>query len=302
MAAKPPPTFALHARCLAELDGEGETIAFAVGPERAVYVLQALGAYSPGRPPPSYRARAWLDGHCLLDLRIESPSCLLYTVQPLGADLLFVGVPLERPGGGARNGRVYSRDGRLLRDLHLGASIEYLQTTRQGAIWTAYFDEGVFGDDPVSQHGLAAWDADGECVYRFQPDLAGLDSICDCYALNVADDRETWLYYYTQFPLVLLREHRIARYWNVPIRGAHAFAARGEHALFTGGYGEHDTLALLKLGEAEQCAILAHFRVCDDDGASLPVQRFHGRGDTLYAQADGRIWAVGLDQALAALA
>jgi len=299
---KPPPTLSLPARCVAELDGKDETIAFAVGPERAVYVLQSLGAYSPGRAPPPYRARAWLDGQCLLDVRIESPSCRLYTLQPLGADLLFVGVPLDRAGEGARNGRVYSRDGRPLRELHLGAGIEYVQTTREGAIWTGYFDEGVFGDDPVSQHGLAAWNGDGECVYRFQPDLAGLDTICDCYALNVADDRETWAYYYTQFPLVLLRGHRVARYWNVPIRGAHAFAARGEHALFTGGYREHDTLALLKLGEAEQCAILAHFRVCDDEGAPLPAERFHGRGDALYFQADARIWTVELDQALAALA
>lgn len=299
--AKPPPIRPLTARCLVEIDRQDDVIAFAIGPDRAVYVLQALGPHDRGRPPPAYRVRAWLDGLCTLDTRIESPSCLLYALQPLGADLLFVGVPLGVSRHEARNGRVYSREGLPLRELRLGDGIEHVQTTLKGAIWTAYFDEGVFGDDPVSQHGLAAWDADGECVYRFHPDLAGLDHICDCYALNVADDRETWLYYYTAFPLVLLRGRRVARYWNVPVSGAHAFAARGEHALFTGGYREHDTLTLLRLDDAAQCATLARFQACDNDGTPLPAERFHGRADTLYFLSEYRIWAIDLDQALAAL-
>jgi len=296
-----PPIRPLTARCLVELDGAGDVIAFAVGPERALYALQALGPHGRGQPPPAYRVRAWLDGQCTLDLRIESPTCVLYALQPLGADLLFVGVPLGPDRRSAGNGRVYSRDGSPLRELHLGDSIEHVQTTLKDAIWTAYFDEGVFGDDPVSNHGLAAWDADGECTYRFHPDAAGLDYICDCYALNVADDRETWLYYYNQFPLVLLRGRRIARYWHVPISGASAFAARGEHALFTGGYGERDTLTLLRLEDAARCAPLARFQACDGEGAPLPAGRFHGRGDTLYFECERRIWAVDLPQALAAL-
>lgn len=290
----------LPARCLAELDGEGELIAFGIGPDRAVYALHALSAFGPGRPPRAYRVRAWLDGQCLLDTRIENEPHLLYALQPLGADLLLICVPAGRSAG-TLNGRVYSREGRLLREMALGDSIEHVQTTLKGAIWTAYFDEGVFGDDPVSAHGLAAWNAQGECVYRYQPDLAGLDSICDCYALNVADDRETWLYYYTQFPLVLLRGHRVVRYWNVPIAGAHAFAVHGEHALFTGGYREHAQLALLRLGEAAQCDLLARFAPCDADGEALPAGRFHGRGDALYFHAAGRIWAVDVGEAVAAL-
>lgn len=290
----------LHARCLAELDGDGELIAFAIGPERAVYALHALGAFEPGQSPRAYRVRAWLDGQCLLDTRIENEPYVVYALQPLGADLLLLCV---RPGPavGALNGRVYSREGRLLRELALGDGIEHVQTTRKGAIWTAYFDEGVFGDDPISAHGLAAWNAQGECTYRYSPDLAGLDSICDCYALNVADDRETWLYYYTQFPLVLLREHRVIRYWNVPISGAHAFAVRREHALFTGGYREHAQLALLRLGEGTQCDLLARFEPCDADGVPLLAERFHGRADVLYFHAAGCIWAIGVDEAIAAL-
>jgi hypothetical protein len=299
--AKPPSTHPLPARRLVEFEGASDRtlIAFAVGPDRAVYALHALGAYTPGRPPPAYRVRAWLDGQCLLDTRIDDEPHMLYALQPLGADLLLLSVP---PGKsvGAANGRVYSREGRRLRELILGHGIEHLQTTLKGAIWTAYFDEGVFGDDPVSAHGLAAWDALGESTYRFHPDLAGLDHICDCYALNVADDRETWAYYYTQFPLVLLRDRRILRYWNVPIAGAHAFAVRREHALFTGGYEQRDTLTLLRLGENAHCDPLARFRPCDEDGEALSADRFHGRADALYFHAAGGIWAVGLDEALAA--
>lgn len=299
--AKPPPPRPLPAHCLVEFEGGSGNalIAFAVGPDRAVYALHALGAYARGRPPPAYRVRAWLDGQCLLDARIDEEPHMLYALQPLGADLLLVSVPPGKPVGAA-NGKVYSREGRLLRELVLGHGIEHLQTTRKGAIWTAYFDEGVFGDDPVSAHGLAAWDSSGECTYRFHPDLAGLDYICDCYALNVADDRETWLYYYNQFPLVLVRECRVSRYWNVPVAGAHAFAVRREHALFTGGYEQRDTLTLLRLGENAHCDVLARFRPCDEDGEALSADRFHGRADTLYFHAAGGIWAVGVDEALAA--
>ena len=178
--AKPPPTRSLPARCLVEFEAGSDNalIAFAVGPDRAVYALHALGAYAPGRPPPAYRVRAWLDGQCLLDTRIDDEPHMLYALQPLGADLLLLSVPPGKPVGAA-NGKVYSREGRRLRELVLGHGIEHLQTTRKGAIWTAYFDEGVFGDDPVSAHGLAAWDASGESTYRFHPDLAGLDQTED---------------------------------------------------------------------------------------------------------------------------
>lgn len=294
-------------------DAEGELVAFGAGPDRAVYALHALrpldyrtagpgprfAKVHPDRPQ-SYRARAWLDGRCILDACIVGEHHNIHALQPLGDDLLLACARSRRGlGGGDRNGRVYSRDGKLLREFALGDAIGHLQTTRHAEVWTGYFDEGVFGDDPVSACGLAAWDAHGAVIFRYQPD-AGLDAICDCYALNVASERETWLCYYTDFPLVLLREQRIVAHWNVPVAGAHAFAVHGRHVLFADGYAQRGTYTLLRLDEGSRCKPIARFELRDEDGAPLAAERVDGRADTLYLYAAGRAWGVSVYEALSA--
>ncbi|SDZ02423.1 hypothetical protein SAMN04487939_11277 [Lysobacter sp. yr284] len=302
----------LPARLLADLDaGPGALVAFGAGPDRALYALHALKPleYRTTRPGPSYpkinpaqpqdyRARAWLDGRCVLDLRIVGERYNVHALQPLGDDLLLA---CARSGGsaGRANGRVYSRDGRRLREFALGDGIGHLQTTARGAIWTGYFDEGVFGDDPVSACGLAAWDAHGANTFQFQPQ-DGLDTICDCYALNVADERQTWLYYYTEFALVLLRERRIAGQWRPPFDGACAVAVQRRHALMYRNPRRGREAALFRLDGDGRCSELARFELQREDGAPLRPERVDGRGDTLYAYADGCAWAVDVEQALAA--
>lgn len=302
----------LHARLLVDFAaGPATLVAFGAGPDRALYVLHALRPvdYRTAGPGPSYpkihparpqdyRARAWLDGHCVLDLRIDGERYNVHALQPLGDDLLLA---CARSGGsaGRHNGRVYSRDGRLLRELALGDGIEHLQTTPRGAIWTGYFDEGVFGDDPVSAGGLAAWDAHGANTYQYRPE-DGLDAICDCYALNVADERETWLYYYTEFALVLLRERRLAGHWRPPFEGAQAMAVRGRHALMYRHPRRGHEAALFRLEGDGRCAELARFELRREDGAPLRPERVDGRGDTLYFVADGCAWTVSLEEAMAA--
>jgi hypothetical protein len=69
-------------------------------------------------------------------------------VQPLpDGEVLVVGL---RSGGvhDVDNAAVYDRDGSVAREFRLGDGIEDVQTTRDGAIWVSYFDEGILGTWP----------------------------------------------------------------------------------------------------------------------------------------------------------
>lgn len=293
----------------------GQTVAFDAGPDRAIYLLQALRPMdyrdsAPGASfakihpasPQRYRARGWLDGVCVLDTTIEDERYNLHAIQPLGDDLLLACARSSPRGGDSHlNGRVYSRDGRLLRELALGDAIEHLQTSARAQIWAGYFDEGIFGGDPLSKSGLIAMDAQGAPTFRYRPE-AGLDIIVDCYALNVASAEETWVCYYSQFPLVLVRDQRIARSWRVPVRGADAFAVFRDHALFHSGHGETGRYHLLRLDTGEECTEVAQFRLLDEDGAPLHAQRVTARGDTVYLLRGGDLYACDIHQAIAAFA
>jgi hypothetical protein len=120
------------------------------------------------------------------------------------------------------NGHIFSSEGRFLHSFLLGDGIQDVQATRDGRIWTSYFDEGIFGNygwnEPIGASGLICWDDTGTQRYAYTPS-SGLDSICDCYALNVATDCDTWCYYYTEFPLVHLRDTQIVAAWDCPIKG-----------------------------------------------------------------------------------
>jgi hypothetical protein len=180
---------------------------------------------------------------------------------------------------------VYSAEGRLLRELLLGDGIQSVQATSSGVIWTSYFDEGVLGNHgwrkPVGATGLVAWDAHGRRLYEFGP-AAGLEPILNCYALNVASERSTWLYYSSTFPLVHLRDRRVETHWAIPVRGSEAFAVWGRLALFAGGYEGKEEYHLFDLGREGRIEEVALLTLQDEEGAPLRAEVVIGRGAALY--------------------
>ncbi|WP_440117757.1 hypothetical protein [Paenibacillus sp. QZ-Y1] len=80
-------------------------------------------------------------------------------------------------------------DGNTIREFLLGDGIQSVQVTKNGTIWTSYFDEGVFGNNgwsnPIGSQGLVAWDEHGNKLYE---DHAA--DIADCYALNVVNEEQ----------------------------------------------------------------------------------------------------------------
>jgi hypothetical protein len=197
--------------CAVSVDWEGEPL-----------VLFQEG--KPPRPKPEHGMDAtlrWLNApptkHHLIHWRnegieqvtFENPTGLLVTthVQPIGDGWLVA----EGRGGLAR---VFNNRADLDRTLDLGDAIEHVNTTPDGNIWVSYFDEGVYGNG-IGTNGLVCFDPRGTPIFQYL-DFAkqhGLPFISDCYTLNVTGS-SAYVSYYTDFPLVCIRDFRLHRVWN----------------------------------------------------------------------------------------
>ena len=290
--------------------GAGELVALNVGPDSQLYAVIALNkldyrievptgasfAKSIPDSPQAYRVVAFQDGAASMDVHIASDKFNIHDIQPLpnGELLLVCGRSHYRgPNDYDRNGRIYSSRGELVREILLGDGIQSVQTTATGTIWTSFFDEGVFGnygwDSPVGSSGLVAWDSHGRKLYEYEP-ADGLDFISDCYALNVESDSNTWLYYYTEFPLVLLRDQRIESHWDIPVSGSRAFAVSNGLALFSGGYNDRSDLHLFELRRNSSVSALTKLVVVDENKQRLRAESIFGRSDSLYLVCGNRVY------------
>jgi hypothetical protein len=306
---------------LTPLIGDGELVAFNVGPDGVVYIVVALNpldyrttdasgasfAKTVPMRPQRYRVVGLSGTVPVLDVVIEEERFNIHDVQPLVDELLLVCARCRKRGRDDydRNGRVYTRGGEFSREILLGDGNQSTQATSKGTIWTSFFDEGVGGNfgwrrNPVGAAGLVAWDPAGNKMYEFQPG-SGLDSICDCYALNVQSEENVWLYYYTEFPLVHLHRRKIKSVWKMPVDGSDGFAVSARHALFRGGYGEHDTYRLFSLGPGGAVESVAKLELKDPKRGKIAADCMVGRGDTIHLLSDGFLYRVEVQAAVAAV-
>jgi hypothetical protein len=295
----------------------GKLVALNVGPDGVVYLVVAHEpldyrttasgpTFAKTRPdaPQRYRVIGLLEDELVFETQIEREAFNIHDVQPLGDELLLVcsRSMFRGPGDIDHNGRVYSRSGDLKRELVLGDGIENTQVTSSGEVWTSFFDEGVFGNygwtDPVGESGLVAWDSAGRKLYEFEPQ-GSADAISDCYALNVASDSDVWCYYYTEFPLVHLRERQVVSAWLMPVHGSHAFAVAADHALFAGAHRDLETFTLVQLQKDGRAVQRRKFDVLDAAGAQLRPERCVGRGEYLYVLSGNQVYRLGVRDALA---
>jgi hypothetical protein len=223
----------------------------------------------------------------LRDFRLAYPM-----VQTLPDDrILVVASRCQwRASGAERNAVVYDADGSVVREATLGDGIEHVQTTRTGHVWVGYFDEGVYGnrgwDEPMGAPGLLRFGLDLSQDWEFPPQESVID---DCYALNVDDDA-VWTCYYSDFPLVRIRDGAVRLWRNKVARGATAITVHNGRAAFYGGYNKDgDRLVVARLG-GDDLTALATYRVVRPDGSPLPkAARAVGRGAVLHVLAD-RDW------------
>lgn len=112
---------------LAPLIGDGELVAFNVGPDRVVYLVVALqpldyrieqpgwASFAKTVPdqPQNYRVIGLSGGEPTVDVMIEGERFNIHDVQPLADELLLVCARshYKGPDDFEKNGRVYTRDG-----------------------------------------------------------------------------------------------------------------------------------------------------------------------------------------------
>jgi hypothetical protein len=114
------------------------------------------------------------------------------------------------------NAGIFDEKGNLLSSIVAGDGIEHVQTTAADEIWIGYFDEGVYSGGELEHSGLVCLTERGQHSLRYWFDIAepnGLPSIDDCYALNVPAEDDVWVDYYSNFPLVRLRNKKLAPAW-----------------------------------------------------------------------------------------
>jgi hypothetical protein len=288
-------------------------VAFNVGADGDVWIVEGLEAldyrtadngfatFPKTRPASPQRYRVWQlrDGNVVRDRLIEGEQFNVHDVQPVGEDLLLVCVRSQYrgPGDFDLNGRVYDGSGRLRRAILLGDGIQTIQATAGGTIWASYFDEGVYGNfgwnHPVGASGLIEWSADGTKLYEYEPN-AEVGVIDDCYALNVAANGDVWCYYYSDFPLVQLRDNRIVGTWRIPVAGSHAFAIHDDTLLLCGSYKQKDRLYVVGVRPGETARMLREFDLHDRQGQRISLQKVVGRGGSLHVLDGHRLHVVSL--------
>jgi hypothetical protein len=303
---------------LSPIIGDGEPVAFNVGPDGVTYLVVALRPldYRNERPggasfaktvpeqPQTYRVVGLSESNVVLDTTIEEERFNIHDIQPLSDELLLVCARsyYKGPDDFEKNGRVYTRSGQFAREILLGDGIQSVQATSSGVIWTSYFDEGIFGNYgwqiPVGAPGLVAWDSAENKLYEFVR-CHGLDSICDCYALNVETEEDVWFYYYTEFPLVRLRHREVESVWRMPLAGSGVFAVSAGHALFGGGYKDRDTYQLFSLGHDGNPKLVAEIELQDNNGSKLVADRIVGRAGTIHLVSNGFLYRIDVQTALA---
>lgn len=144
----------------------------------------------------------------------------------------------------------------------------------------------------VGTSGLACLGHHGRPLFRFTELKTDplIQNMADCYALNVCSDRETWLYYYTDFPLVQLVDRKLAASWPMPVRGSHGFAVDGERVLLGGSYDCKDSLFLVELATLR----FQKLTPVDERGSPLPPFRAMGRGACLHLATEAALYRVDL--------
>jgi hypothetical protein len=216
-------------------------------------------------------------------------------VQPLPDGRILLASGRSRPRGGAQ---VWSADGRLLTEGHLGDAIEQLMTTPTGDIWVGYFDEAMSGTGPQT-HGLA----------RFSPDLAvdwlyprtTLPDIFDCYTLNVAGETAT-VCPYTNFHIVSVTGNQGTDHGASPYRGAHNLVRAADRVTLIGGYGaDYDLVTPLRLARGRVEPDGRQHRLVLPDGREIHNARSYCRGHDLHLFIRGTWYRTSIDDLRQAL-
>lgn len=210
-----------------------------------------------------------------------------------GGEWLLVWRWSERKETG-QNAHIYVSGTGVVRTFDLHPGFNHVEATPGGTVWIGYDDDTVehfgMGNEiatPPWDSGLVALNPVGEILFDFDRLGVGPNAplpFSDCYALNVVDDREVWVYYWRQFSLLRLVDHQIQWRWDtIPVRFAAAFAvATGDEAwetvLLAAIPSRHSLLYRLNFCSHR----VEEFHPVRASGERIYYQQAFGRGNRLY--------------------
>ncbi|HJS45088.1 MAG TPA: hypothetical protein VJ753_01685 [Rhizomicrobium sp.] len=231
-------------------------------------------------------ARVWTVEHDVLIEQVQFPLQDPFPMVDQFPDgRWLVANPRSR---GTGNARILAADGTESRRIELGDGIEHLKIDAQQRVWVGWFDEGIFGNDnwrlpghewAPSAYGIAAFDDHGALLKH-----ATLESMADCYALNVFGN-EAWARPYTDFPLWQMNDEQ-ERVWPTSAGGTRAIAVSYPYVLTAGGYQNQANMVFLVELDGQNARQLGKWRL--PFGARIPaeVHLLDGRGDKLHVVRD----------------
>jgi len=229
------------------------------------------------------------------------------TVQPMPGDRFLVAGARCRwhPDGPEPNAVLYDAAGHAVSGHVLGDAIEELQADTSGHVWVGYSEEGIYGnygwghadtEQPVGMYGIVRFSPALEPDWHLPryDEIGPWDPISDYPTLNV-DDTSVWTCYYSDYPLVRIRDDKVSG-WHNDVRGPAALAVAGSRvALFGGGRANHDRLALTELG-ADRAELAGEYRLVLPGGEPLPQETdIIGRGSRLHFLTHDRWYQLDLD-------
>jgi hypothetical protein len=170
--------------------------------------------------------------------RVAAPFVFAPRVRCAGDRLVLVKPRADRD---EMNAWIVNWAGDIGQSFHAGDGISEV-LANDASIVVAYYDEGVFGDDPVSEEGLAFFDSKG----TFQSGYAsmrtkGYVEIYDCYCACWSGDGALVFYPYGEpnFPLVRLSLRDMSQQsWSTPedLHGSNALTSVGDDVYFYSPY------------------------------------------------------------------
>ena len=140
---------------------------------------------------------------------------------------------------------------------HAGDGIADVVIT-PGYIVCTYFDEGVFGNSPISNEGVSVFDFDGKFCFGYQSRLRGAAvDVADCYAACHISGDDIAFCPYTGFPLVnwnLKTGSHSTAHFPAELHGASAMTAFRDDYFFHSPYKSPNVVFHYKNGNYRQIA------------------------------------------------
>ncbi|MET9610916.1 hypothetical protein ABZZ17_38515 [Streptomyces sp. NPDC006512] len=131
-----------------------------------------------------------------------------------------------------KNFVVYSPGGYPMNHISLGECTESIIGDRDGAIWTAHGDQGIYGDDPASRAGLARWNTDGDHTWTPQ----NLPVLPLGSKASATEGTLAWYAWYSPEGAFLTRVDPATgeeTSWKNPVRDIDSLTVRGNRMILT---------------------------------------------------------------------